>query len=187
MIVFFKRETAHETAIQYNQNSFMTYFRVATRQLRSADLQEALDTIKRKNEHLDIWNNVGALKFVSILHELKKKKHTKKLHDIYLSTTLHSLLFIPFGADFKPTTATRPTCGEHQDRVVPEPPLLQRQGDVAHRLVHGGHHAGVRPAGVVFDETVGGHVALRHLQRRVDGLQCHIEEERLQDTGRGDF
>lgn len=117
----------------------------------------------------------------------KKKNYTKKLHDIYLSTTLHSLLFIPFGADFNPTTVTRPTCGEHQDRVVPEPPLLQRQGDVAHRLVHGGHHAGVRPAGVVFDETVGGHIALRHLQRRVDGLQCHIEEERLQDTGRGNF
>lgn len=145
---------------------------------------------------MDIWNNVGALKFVSIvqdkrkpqIHKLKKKKTIqKKLYDIYVSTTLHSLLFIPFGADFNPTTATRPTCGEHQDRVVPEPPLLQRQGDVAHRLVHGGHHAGVGPAGVVFDETVGGHVALRHLQRRVDGLQCHIEEERLQDTGRGDF
>lgn len=85
MIVFFKRETAHEAAIQSNQNSFMTYFTVATRQLRNADLQEALDTIKRKNEHLDIWNNVGALKFVSILqdkhklqiHEFKKKLYKK--------------------------------------------------------------------------------------------------------------
>lgn len=83
MIVFFKRETAHEAAIQYNQNSFMTYFRVATRQLRSADLQEALDTIKRKNEHLDIWNNVGALKFVSILQDKRKPqihKFKKKLY-----------------------------------------------------------------------------------------------------------
>jgi len=70
---------------------------------------------------------------------------------------------------------------EHQDRVVPKAPLLQRPSDVAHRLVHGGHHAGVQPALGVFDETVGGQVALGHLQGTVDGLQRHVEEERLRD------
>lgn len=76
----------------------------------------------------------------------------------------------------------RSTCGEYQDRVVPQSLLLQHQGDVAHCLVHGRHHASILPAGVVFDESVGGHVALRHLQRRMDRLQRHIEEERLEDT-----
>ncbi|TNN37435.1 hypothetical protein EYF80_052398 [Liparis tanakae] len=56
-----------------------------------------------------------------------------------------------------------------------------RPSDVAHRLVHGGHHAGVQPAVGVLDETVGGQVALGHLQGAVDGLQRHVEEERLRD------
>lgn len=73
------------------------------------------------------------------------------------------------------------TCREHQHRVVPESFLLQSQSDVAHGLVHGRHHAGVQPAVVVFDETVGGRVALRDLQRFMDCLQRHVEEERLED------
>lgn len=71
------------------------------------------------------------------------------------------------------------TRGEHQHRVVPESGLLQSQADVAHRLVHGRHHAGVLPAAGVLDETVGGQVALRHLQGLMDRLHRHVEEERL--------
>lgn len=73
------------------------------------------------------------------------------------------------------------TCREHQDCVVPQSFLLQSQSDVAYCLVHGWHHSSIQPAGVVFDETVGGHVALWHLQRRVDGLERHVEEERLEE------
>lgn len=71
------------------------------------------------------------------------------------------------------------TCGEDQDGVGPKSGLAQGQADVAHRLVHGRHHAGVRPATRVADEGVGRHVALGHLQGRMHGLQRHVEEERL--------
>lgn len=57
------------------------------------------------------------------------------------------------------------TCREHEDGVFPQSSLLQSQSDVAHRLVHGRHHAGVRPAMGVLDETVRGLVVRWDLQR----------------------
>lgn len=77
------------------------------------------------------------------------------------------------------------TCGEHQDRVVPESGLLQSPTDVAHSLIHGGHHASVRLAMRVSDEAVGAQVALGHLQRLVHRLQSHIQEKRLENKESG--
>lgn len=59
--------------------------------------------------------------------------------------------------------------------------MPQSEGDVAHGLVHGRHHAGVQSAVPVPDETVRGHVAFRHLQGCVDRLQRHVEEKRLEE------
>jgi len=76
------------------------------------------------------------------------------------------------------------TCWEHQHRVVPEARVPQRRRDVAHSLVHGGHHARIQPALGVLDEGVGLQVALGHLQRGVDRLQRHVEEGGLEEKRR---
>ena len=73
------------------------------------------------------------------------------------------------------------TCREDQHCVTPQASLLQSQTDVSHCLIHGRHHACVHSTVMVFYEAVGGDVVLWHLQRSMDGLQSHVEEERLQD------
>lgn len=78
-------------------------------------------------------------------------------------------------------SAPKRTCREHEHRVVPKSSLLQSQGDVAHSLIHGWHHASVQSAVRVSDETVRGHVAFRRLQGCMDRLQRHIEKQRLKE------
>lgn len=72
------------------------------------------------------------------------------------------------------------TCGEDEDRVVPEPVAFQGFGDVPHCFIHEGHHPCINTSVLILDEAIWLHVLLRDLQGIVDRLESKVEEQWLQ-------
>lgn len=71
------------------------------------------------------------------------------------------------------------TCGEDEDRVVPEPSAFQGFGDIPHCFVQEGHHPCINTSVLVLDEVIWLHVLLGDLQGIVDRLESKVEEQWL--------
>lgn len=71
------------------------------------------------------------------------------------------------------------TCGEDEDRVVPEPSAFQGFGDIPHGFIQEGHHPCINTSVLVLDEVIWLHVLLGDLQGIVDRLESKVEEQWL--------